>query len=340
MIRKVKIEDAVGLTLAHDVTRVSPGTFKGPAFTRGHVIKAEDIPGFLSIGKEHVFILELEGNEVHEEEAAKRIATAVSGKNLRQTEPHEGKVDLVSTLTGFVRINEKGLEKINALGDMIVATMHGNVVCNEGKTIAGMRIIPLFIKDQRLLKMEEIAAKYDPVITVVPFKLKKIGIIVTGNEVFNGTIKDGFSPVLHKKAEALGCTINNETVVPDDSDLIAATIKDFQKKGSEVIICSSGMSVDPDDVTPEGIRKSGAKVAFYGLPVLPGAMSLYAKLDQTHILGAPACVLHSATTGFDLLFPMVLAGIEPTFAETRKLGHGGLCLFCSKCVYPACPFGK
>jgi hypothetical protein len=340
MIRKVKIEDAVGLTLAHDVTRVSPGSFKGPAFNRGHIIKAEDIPGFLSIGKEHVFVLELGQDEVHEEEAAKRIATAVSGKTLRQTEPHEGKVDLVSTLKGLIQINEKGLEKINALGDMIIATMHANTVCGEGKTVAGMRIIPLFIKEKRMLKMEEIAATYDPIVNVIPFKLKKIGIIITGNEVFKGTIKDGFSPVLHKKAEALGCTINNETIVPDDSDIIANTIKDFQRKGSEVIICSSGMSVDPDDVTPEGIRKSGAKISFYGLPVLPGAMSLYARLDQTHILGAPACVLHSPTTGFDLLFPIVLAGKEPTFTETRKLGHGGLCAFCSECRFPVCPFGK
>jgi hypothetical protein len=340
MIRTVKIEDAVGLTLAHDVTKVSPGHSKGPAFSRGHVIKAEDIPGFLSIGKEHVFVLELEPDEVHEEEAANRIAVAVSGKNFRHTEPHEGKVDLISTTNGLIQINEKGLEKINALGDMIVATMHSNTVCKEGTTVAGMRIIPLFIKEKRLLKMEEIAAIYNPIVNVVPFKLNKIGIIITGNEVFNGTIKDGFSPVLHKKIEALGAEVNNEAIVPDDSDLIAKTIKDFQRKGSEVIICSSGMSVDPDDVTPEGIRKSGAKISFYGLPVLPGAMSLYAKLDQTHILGAPACVLHSPTTGFDLLFPIVLAGKEPTFTETRKLGHGGLCSFCSECRFPVCPFGK
>jgi molybdenum cofactor synthesis domain-containing protein len=186
--------------------------------------------------------------------------------------------------------------------------------------------------------MEEIAKKNQPIITLLPMKPRKVGLIITGNEVFKGTIKDEFSTVLHKKVEAFGCTVNNKAVVPDDSDIIAQTIKKFQATGSEIIICSSGMSVDPDDATPEGIQKSGAKIYFYGLPVLPGAMFLYAKLGNTPILGAPACVLHDPTTAFDKLFPIVLAGENLTFKETRKLGHGGLCLKCKKCAYPLCPF--
>jgi hypothetical protein len=340
MITKVKIEEAVGMTLAHDVTKIVPGKFKGPAFCRGHVIRPEDIPEFLRIGKEHIFVMTLEEGEIHEEEAAIRMAQAVAGEGLSHTAPREGRVDLVTKQTGLIKINEAALNEMNSLGDMIIVTVHSNTVCKESMKVAGMRITPLYIRNEKLEKMEEIARKYQPVVTLLPLKLTKIGLIITGNEVFKGTIKDGFSPILHRKVEALGCTVNNEAFVPDDADVIARTINEFQATGSEVILCSSGMSVDPDDATPEGIRRSGAKINFYGLPVLPGAMFLYARLKQTHILGVPACVLHAPSTAFDILFPRVLTDEELTFAGTRQLGHGGLCLGCEKCNYPVCPFGK
>jgi len=188
--------------------------------------------------------------------------------------------------------------------------------------------------------VDAIAKKQMPVITVLPLKNKRVGLVITGNEVFDGTIKDGFSPILHGKLAALGCTVNNQALVPDNAEDIARTILAFRATGSEIICCCSGMSVDPDDVTPSGIRKSGATIAFYGLPVMPGGMLMYGKLEETHIFGVPACVLHAPTTAFDLLFPRVLAGEDPTFAETRLLGHGGLCLGCQNCAFPVCPLGK
>ena len=340
MIKKVRVEEAIGMALAHDLTKVVPGGFKGPAFKRGHVITKDDIPELLNIGKEHVFVLTLDEGEVHEEEAAVRIARAVMGKGLRHSLPSEGRVNLKTTADGLIKINVAALDEINMLGDIIIATIHNNTVCKKDTTVAGTRIIQLFTTEAKLAQMEKIAEKNQPMITLAPMKLKNIGLIVTGSEVFKGRIKDGFSPILHKKIEALGCRVNNEEIVPDDSEIIARTIQTFKAKGSEVILCCSGMSVDPDDVTPLGIRKSGAEVRFYGLPVLPGAMFLYAKLENVHILGVPACVLHASSTAFDALFPIVLTGEELTFAETRKMGHGGLCLKCDECEYPVCPFCK
>jgi hypothetical protein len=340
MIKKVRVEEAIGMTLAHDLTKVVPGGFKGPAFKRGHVITKEDIPELLDIGKEHVFVLNLTQGQVHEEEAAIRIAKAVMGQGLGHSLPSEGRVNLKTTAAGLIKINVPALDKINLLGDIIIATVHNNTVCKENATVAGTRIIQLYTSEEKLTQMEQIAIINKPVITLTPMKLKKIGMIVTGNEVFKGRIKDGFSPILHKKIEALGCMVNNEEIVPDDPDVIARKIRAFKAKGSEVILCCSGMSVDPDDVTPQGIRKSGAEIRFYGLPVLPGAMFLYAKLGNTHILGVPACVLHAPSTAFDVLFPIVLTGEELTFEGTRGLGHGGLCLKCDECKYPVCPFCK
>jgi molybdopterin biosynthesis enzyme len=206
--------------------------------------------------------------------------------------------------------------------------------------VAGMRIVPLYTQEDALATMEQIARDNYPVIRVAPFKLKNVGLIITGNEVYQGRIKDGFSPILHKKLEALGCTINNETIVPDDAEIIGQTIRDFKEKGSEIILCSSGMSVDPDDQTADGIRASGAAVRFYGLPVMAGTNLLYARLGDAHVMGIPACVLHSPATAFDRLFPIVMTGEELTKEATRKIGHGGLCLKCDECHYPVCPFGQ
>ena len=339
-MKKVRIEDAIGMALAHDLTKVVPGGFKGAAFKRGHIITKDDIPELLSIGKEHIFVMELAANQIHEEEAAIRIAKAIMGQNLTNSAPSEGRVNLKATSPGLLKINVPALDEINLLGDLIIATLHNNTVVKTGTTVAGTRIIQLYTTEEKLAQLEQIAKKNQPLITIAPLKLKKIGMIVTGNEVFKGRIKDGFSPIVRKKVEALGCTVNNQAIVPDDAEVITRTILDFKAKGSEVILCCSGMSVDPDDVTPLGIRNSGAKVAFYGLPVLAGAMFLYAKLDDVHILGVPACVLHAPTTAFDALLPVVLSGEELTFAETRKLGHGGLCLKCEECRYPVCPYCK
>ncbi len=340
MISKVRVEEAIGMALAHDVTKVVPGSFKGPAFRRGHIIREEDIPEFLRIGKEHVFILNHDEGHVHEEEAALRIAKAVMGQGLAHSLPREGRVNLTTLFSGVIKIDVAALDEINSLGEIIIATIHNNTVCKEGTTVASMRIIPLSIPEEKLTKMEQIAMKSQPIISLAPIKLKEIGLIIIGNEVFKGRIPDGFSSIVHKKVEALGCTVKNEALVPDDPDVIARTILTFQAKGSDVILCCSGMSVDPDDTTPEGIRRSGAKVHFYGLPVVPGAMSLYATLGSVHILGVPACVLYAPTTAFDKLFPIILTGQELTFEETRKLGHGGLCLKCPQCAYPLCPFCK
>ena len=340
MISRVRVEEAIGMTLAHDITKVVPGGFKGPAFRRGHTIKQEDVAEFLNMGKEHVFIMDLDEGQIHEEEAALRIARAVMGPGLVQSKPKEGRINLTTAFAGLLKINVAALDAINSLGEIIVATAHTDTVCKEGARVASMRIIPLYIQEEKLARMERIARDSQPVISVFPLKLSKIGVIVTGNEVFKGRIKDEFSGVIRRKIEALGCSIHEHVVVPDDPGAIAQAILTAQAKGCEVILCCSGMSVDPDDVTPEGIRKSGAEVRFYGLPVLSGAMSLYAKLGDTHILGVPACTMHAPTSAFDKLFPIVLTGEEPSYQETRKMGHGGLCLKCEKCAYPVCPFCK
>jgi hypothetical protein len=339
-MKKVKVGEAIGMPLGHDVTKVVPGTFKGPAFRRGHIIREEDIPELLSIGKEHVYIMELGKEEVHEEEAASRIARAICGRGIEFSEPNEGKVNLKATAFGLLRINRRLLNNFNSLGEIIVATLHNNTVCDTGTVVAATRIIPLYTSEANVAQVEEICQAGGKVIEVIPFERKLVGVVITGNEVFKGRIEDKFGAVMKRKIEALGSVIKEQTIVPDNAEVIAQAITKMRENGSEVIVVCGGLSVDPDDVTVEGVGKSGARIVSYGAPVLPGAMFLFARLGNIPILGAPACVIYSPTTIFDLILPRVLAGEKIRRQDIVALGHGGLCLDCEECSFPTCPFGK
>ncbi len=340
MIKKIEVEKAIGMRLAHDVTKIVPGKFKGPLFKRGHVIEEKDIPELLSVGKEHIFILELETGEVHEDEAGIRIARAIGGQGLDYSKPREGKIDLQAQYNGLLKINVAALEQLNSREDIIISTIHNNSVCKQGMTVAGTRIVPLYTTELRLQEIEALTKTTGKIIQLLRLKARKIGIVVTGSEVFKGRIEDKFGDIVQKKVEDLGSIVTRRIMAPDDVDLIAKAIAELRDQGSEIIVACGGMSVDPDDLTREGIARTGAKIIRYGAPVLPGSMFLYALWDGVTILGAPACVLHDPATTFDLLLPRILAGETLTSSEIGKLGHGGLCLHCPECIFPVCPFGK
>jgi molybdopterin biosynthesis enzyme len=340
MLKKVKVDEATGMVLGHDVTKIVPGIFKGPAFRRGHIIREEDVPDLLNIGKEHVYVMELGENEVHEEEAARRIATAIRGSGIEISEPREGRVNLKAKVSGVLRINRRLLKKINSDREIIVVTLHNNTVCHDGMTVAATKIIPLFTGEDRVHKVEQICQGSGKVVEVTPFVKREVGVVITGNEVYKGRIEDKFGAVMKKKMGALGSVIIDQTIVPDDAEVIARTINGMRDKGSKAIVVCGGLSVDPDDVTAEGVKKSGARILSYGAPVMPGAMLLFAMLGDIPVIGAPACVIYNQATIFDLILPRVLAGERIRRQDIADLGHGGLCLNCEKCSFPVCPFGK
>ena len=323
MLKVVPVEEAVGLPLAHDITEIIPGKRKGPAFRRGHVVRPEDVPKLLDVGKAHLYIMELEEGELHEEDAAKRLAGAAAGPRIRLTDPVEGRVNLVAEIAGVMKVDTELLNRFNALGDLILATLPSNSYVKKGDVLAGTRTIPVVVKED-LVKKAEAICQAKPIVTILPVPSRRVHLIVTGSEVFTGRIKDGFEPVVRRKVTEMGSDLEAVKLAPDDPARIAAHIKDSLKAGAELILVSGGMSVDPDDLTPEGIRQSGASVECHGFPVLPGSMFLMAYLKETPILGLSGCVLHDPVSAFDLLLPRLLAGEKIMRSDIITLGHGGL----------------
>ncbi len=338
--RYLETEKAVGKVLCHDMTQIVKGVHKGPRFKKGHVIREEDVPVLLSMGKHHIQLMDLEPGELHEEEAGLRLAEAVAGSGLIIKGPSEGKYDLIAGEAGLLRVDAKTLIKIDRVPQIAVVTIHDRTPVRKGEKVAGAKVIPLVIKEKYITRVETYARKAFPLITIKPYRKIKVGGVITGREVCEGRIDDGFGPVLRQKTAAFGLEPPELAYVTDDRGKISRAIMDQMEKGCELVLVTGGMSVDPDDVTPASIRMTGAKIIRYGAPVMPGSMFLMAYKEGIPIIGVPGCAMYSDTTILDLLLPRVLAGEKITIDDIVRFGHGGLCRNCAECVYPICSFGK
>ena len=338
-MRKVKAHEAIGMVLGHDVTRIIPGQFKGAVLKKGHIIQEEDIPVLLDTGNDEIYVLELHKGELHEDDAGTRLAKTVAGPGIAFEPPEEGKVPLQARWKGVLHIDVPLLTWINSQGEIIVSTLHNHTPCQEGQMVAATRVIPLTIAEEKIRAVED-RCTGQSMIDVLPYRFTKVGVVVTGNEVYRGRIKDSFDQMLGGKISDYGATVVEKLLAPDDAEQIAQAVLQVKAHGAEVIITTGGLSIDPGDVTRMGIKEAGADIISYGSPVLPGAMFLYALLDGIPLLGLPACVFYSKATIFDLIFPRVLAGETIQREEIIQMGHGGLCMECEVCRFPICPFGK
>ena len=336
----LETEEAVGKILCHDITKIVKDTFKGVAFKKGHVIRKEDVEELLRLGKKHIALIELDPLELHEEEAGLRLAQALKGQGIILKGPSEGRFDLIAETRGLLKIKTRSLMKINRIPRVVVATLHTMTPVLQGERVAGTKVVPLVIAEKVIRKVETICAADGPVLSVLPYRKLKVGAVITGREVYEGRIEDGFGPVLKEKCAFWGLEPPALVYCVDDATKISAAINEHLSQGCKLILATGGMSVDADDVTPLGIRKTGAKIIKYGAPVMPGAMFLMAYKENCAIIGAPGCVMYASTTILDLLLPRVLAGERVTADEICRLGHGGLCRSCKVCVYPRCSFGK
>jgi hypothetical protein len=341
VFKTLKIEDAVGCVLAHDVTEIRPGEFKGRAFKKGHRILPADICRLQRLGKRHIYVLDLPSDYLHEDDAAMALAEAFCGPGVvPQGAPKEGKVNLVAAAGGLLKVDVAALTEVNRLGEVMCASRHTNTRVAQGDIVAGTRAIPLAVKKEVVGRAVGTAVIRGGLFRVKPLRRARAGVLVTGNEVFNRLIEDRFEPILRRKIEALGSTVATVALAPDDPSVIAAEIRRMISAGADLILTTAGMSVDPDDVTRLGIRMAGGTAECYGAPVLPGAMFMIAAIGGVPVLGIPACGLFHPTTILDLVLPRVLAGETPSRDEIAAMGHGGLCLNCDECRFPRCSFGK
>jgi len=324
-MKLMKTQDAVGQVLCHDITQIIKGVTKDAVFRKGHVITEEDIPVLLSVGKDNVYIWEKGEKKLHENEAAEILREMCQGEYMHPTPVKEGKIELVADIDGLLKVNSDKIKKVNSMGEMMIASRHGNFAVKKGDKLAGTRIIPLVIEKEKMESAKAVC-EGQTILSLKPFVHKKVGIVTTGNEVYYHRIEDTFTPVIKEK------------LADYDTEVIGQVVCE---KGADLVLCTGGMSVDPDDKTPLAIKNTGAKIVSYGAPVLPGAMFLLSYYNEDiPIVGLPGCVMYAKRTIFDLALPRIMADDKITAEELAELGEGGLCLNCSVCTFPNCGFGK
>lgn len=341
-MKLIRTEDAVGSVLCHDLTQIIKGVTKDAVFRKGHIVQPEDIPVLLSIGKEHLYVWEADESMLHENDAARILVDLCKSEGMSESAVKEGKIELAAAVEGLFKVDSKRLQLVNSFGQMMIATRHGNTPVHKGDKLCGTRIIPLVIEKEKMQRVQELCGA-EPLLKLLPYKIKRAAVLTTGSEVFHGRIKDTFTPVIEAKLAEFGVEVIHKEILDDAPEQITAAIKRaIEEKGAELVLCTGGMSVDPDDQTPLAIKNTGARIVSYGAPVLPGAMFLlsYYGEQQVPVLGLPGCVMYAKRTIFDLALPRVLARDPITAEELAALGEGGLCLSCSVCTYPACGFGK
>lgn len=339
-MKLIRTEDAVGHVLCHDMTQIIKDQYKDARFRKGHIVTEADIPVLLSMGKEHLYVWEMTPGMVHENDAAERLLALCGQENMTHSEVKEGKIELKAACDGLFQVDSRRLIAVNSIEDIMIATRKGNTAVKKGDKLAGMRVIPLIIEEERL-RAAEAAAGTAPLLKLLPYVKKTAAIVATGSEVKNGLIQDIFTPVVRDKLAAYGIETVSVLYSGDGVDNVANAIAEARQTGADLILCTGGMSVDPDDNTPGGIRQSGARIVTYGAPVLPGAMFLLGYFeDDTPIMGLPGCVMYAGATIFDLALPRIAAGVEMTRTDFAVMGEGGLCLGCRPCHWPDCPFGK
>ena len=338
-MKLIRTEEAEGYVLCHDITQIIPGVVKDAVFRKGHVVTKEDIPVLLSVGKEHLYVWEKQEGMLHEDEAAEVLRSVCQNAHMDASKPKEGKIELTAQCDGLLKVEREALCRINAMGRMCISSRHGNFPVKKGDKIAGMRVIPLVIEEETMQQVRENAGE-TPIFSLLPFRTMKAAIITTGSEVYYGRIQDQFTPVVQKKLEEYGVEVIGHLICNDDPDMVTDAINEWVEQGAQMIVCTGGMSVDPDDKTPLAIRQASEEVITYGAPVLPGAMFMLAYKGEIPIMGLPGCVMYAKRTIFDLVLPRLVAGERLQAQDFYSLGEGGLCLSCDVCTFPNCGFGK
>jgi formylmethanofuran dehydrogenase subunit E len=339
----IPVEEAVGRHALHDMTRIVPGTSKGPAFKAGQEITVGDICRLQQMGRSRVYVDEgADPGEswVHENEAVKGFAEVMAGEGVTYAlPPREGKINFLADRDGLFLLDRDMLMRFNLAPNVMCATRQNFTVMEKGKELAGCRAIPLYLARRDFEKAMAVLGD-GPLFRILPMRHARVGILVTGTEVFQGLVEDKFAPIVRNKVERLGCRVVGTSIVPDDRKAIRRGVAHLLDGGADLIITTAGLSVDPDDVTLEGLRDAGAGEMLYGAPVLPGAMTLLARVGKAQLMGVPACALFFKTTSLDLLLPRLLAGVPVTRLDLAAMAEGGFCLTCRSCTYPKCPFGK
>ena len=341
--KALPIEETVGGRAPHGMTLIIPGNEKNPAFKNGQIIQMGDVCRLQKMERQPLDVGEKSGQcpgWIHKDESTPAFVWKMAGEGVSFSDaPCEGEMNLFAARDGLFVVDKEGLEMFNLIPGVVCASRWGFSVVSRGDILAVVTTLPLYTNQTHFNKAMSVL-KEAPLFHVLPMRRARTGILVTGGEKYQGRLRDRFIPIIISKLEAYGCEVAQTHVVPGDRIIIRQAIGKLLHSGIDLLVTTAGLSVDPDDVMRQGLLDSGATDMLYGMPVIPGAMTLLAHIGHVQVIGVPDCALYSKTTSFDLFLPRLLADRFPVREDLARLCHGALCLECDDCRFPCCAFGK
>jgi len=300
----------------------------GERWSKGRRLSRADLDAFTTappsaIGA--VTVILLDAADLHEDEAATRLATAVAGPGLAVRGPVQSRVDLTATAAGVVHVRIADLERLNRLDPLEVFTRLDCSIVEAGDLVASVKIAPHVVEASVVAEGSALAAKARPAIVhVAPFRPMTVGVVV--KESLRRSDRPRFETSVRAKVESLGSTIPAIDYVEDADDVVRVALRRLARGHDrvDVILTAGGRSTDPSDPFFSGIDALGGRIVRRGVPAHPGSMLWLARIGRTAVLGLPTCGAYSKATAADLLLPRLLTGEPPTRRTVSALGHGGV----------------
>ena len=320
-------EEAIGQILRHNLADARGHK----AFAKGHRFIAGDVARLRALGVSAVRVAVLEPGDVHENEAARRLADAISGPGVVAMTPAASRVNLLASADGVVQVHVEALLRINAIEGLTIATLPRHALVRANKRVATIKIIPFAVPEHALARAEAIGrAAPGGVVALRPLRQLAVGVILVSSPAAQARIERGVYPAIAARVTELGSTVLAVRYVVPEEPAVAGAIAELRHAGAQLLIIAGETSImDRDDVTPQAIQLAGGKIEQYGAPVEPGNLLLLGYLDDVPdeslpVLGAPGCVRSRDTNIVDLLLPRLLAGERVSARDVVELGHGGL----------------
>jgi molybdopterin biosynthesis enzyme len=300
----------------------------GERWSKGRRLSRADLDAFTTappsaIGA--VTVILLDDGDLHEDEAATRLAAAVGGPGLAIRGPVQSRVDLTATAPGVVHVRIADLERINRLDPLEVFTRLDGSIVEAGDLVASVKIAPHVVEASVVEEGAALAAKARPAIVhVAPFLAMTVGVVV--KESLRRADRPRFEASVRAKVESLGSTIQAIDYVEDEDAVVRAALGSLARGAGrvDVILTAGGRSTDPSDPFFTAIDSLGGPIVRRGVPAHPGSMLWLARIGRTAVLGLPTCGAYSKATAADLLLPRLLTGEPPTRRTVSVLGHGGV----------------
>lgn len=286
-----------------------------------------------------ITVLVPEIGDVHEDDAARRLAAAVIGPGLRATEPIQSRVDLRSTAAGVVRVRTRVVERLDAIDPVEVFTIHDGRVVEAGALVASVKVAPHLVPEAVLAAVETIAGRAGRrgVVSVAPFGPRRIAVVV--KETIRGIPRDRFEASVRAKVEGLGSTIIGIDYVEDAVAPVERALRTRTRgRGpgrADLVLTAGSSSTDPEDPFFVAIAALGGRVVRHGVPAHPGSMLWLARVGAVPVIGLPSCGAYSKATAVDLLLPRLLAGEPASVRTVARLGHGGVLTRDQRFRFPA-----